>query len=182
MMTTAVEAQSALMLATRWLQTFSQAIGAADPAALSTLFHADSHWRDLIAFTGGVSTLSSGPVIVRALAERAASRKPVSFEIDARYSAPARTTRAGYEIVEVFFRFETDLARARGIVRLDPKTGEGSAPLAWTLFTEVDEFKGYETIAYAKGFLMVAATPLTRSSHHAGDDFAKLRAARAQRG
>jgi len=45
-------------------------------------------------------------------------------------------------------------------------------------FVTPDEFKGYETIAYAKGFLMVAATPLTRSSHHAGDDFAKLRAAR----
>jgi lipoic acid synthetase len=42
-----------------------------------------------------------------------------------------------------------------------------------------DEFKGYETIAYAKGFLMVASTPLTRSSHHAGEDFAQLRAARA---
>jgi lipoic acid synthetase len=41
-----------------------------------------------------------------------------------------------------------------------------------------DEFKAYETIAYAKGFLMVSASPLTRSSHHAGDDFAKLRAAR----
>src|SRR5271165_372869 len=37
-----------------------------------------------------------------------------------------------------------------------------------------DEFKAYETIAYAKGFLMVAASPLTRSSHHAGEDFAKL--------
>jgi len=49
-------------------------------------------------------------------------------------------------------------------------------------FVTPDEFKGYETIAYAKGFLMVAATPLTRSSHHAGDDFAKLRAARAERG
>jgi lipoic acid synthetase len=48
-------------------------------------------------------------------------------------------------------------------------------------FVTPDEFKGYETIAYAKGFLMVAATPLTRSSHHAGDDFAKLRAARAER-
>jgi lipoic acid synthetase len=46
-------------------------------------------------------------------------------------------------------------------------------------FVTPDEFKNYETIAYAKGFLMVAATPLTRSSHHAGDDFAKLRAARA---
>jgi lipoic acid synthetase len=44
-----------------------------------------------------------------------------------------------------------------------------------------DEFKAYETIAYAKGFLMVAASPLTRSSHHAGDDFRRLKAARAER-
>jgi lipoic acid synthetase len=44
-----------------------------------------------------------------------------------------------------------------------------------------DEFKAYETIAYAKGFLMVSASPLTRSSHHAGEDFARLRAARAAR-
>jgi lipoyl synthase len=49
-------------------------------------------------------------------------------------------------------------------------------------FVTPDEFKAYETIAYAKGFLMVSASPLTRSSHHAGDDFAKLRAARAARG
>src|SRR5207302_1222347 len=41
------------------------------------------------------------------------------------------------------------------------------------------EFKAYEAIAYAKGFLMVSSSPLTRSSHHAGEDFAKLRAARA---
>ncbi|MBB4302463.1 lipoic acid synthetase [Rhodobium orientis] len=45
-------------------------------------------------------------------------------------------------------------------------------------FVEPSEFKALEQIAYAKGFLMVSATPLTRSSHHAGDDFAKLRAAR----
>src|SRR5882757_1418418 len=42
-----------------------------------------------------------------------------------------------------------------------------------------DEFAGYERVAYAKGFLMVSASPLTRSSHHAGEDFAKLQAARA---
>lgn len=45
-------------------------------------------------------------------------------------------------------------------------------------FVTPDEFKAYETTAYAKGFLLVSATPLTRSSHHAGEDFAKLRAAR----
>lgn len=42
-----------------------------------------------------------------------------------------------------------------------------------------DEFSSYEKVAYTKGFLMVSATPLTRSSHHAGEDFAKLKAARA---
>jgi lipoyl synthase len=46
-------------------------------------------------------------------------------------------------------------------------------------FVPPDEFKAYETTAYAKGFLLVSATPLTRSSHHAGDDFAKLRSARS---
>ena len=44
-------------------------------------------------------------------------------------------------------------------------------------FVTPDEFKSYETTAYSKGFLMVASSPLTRSSHHAGDDFAKLRVA-----
>jgi lipoic acid synthetase len=47
-----------------------------------------------------------------------------------------------------------------------------------TRFLPPDEFKGLEAIAYAKGFLMVSASPLTRSSHHAGEDFARLRAAR----
>jgi len=41
-----------------------------------------------------------------------------------------------------------------------------------------DEFAGYEKVAFTKGFLMVSASPLTRSSHHAGEDFAKLKAAR----
>ncbi|MGA0562898.1 lipoyl synthase [Ancylobacter sp. VNQ12] len=45
-------------------------------------------------------------------------------------------------------------------------------------FVTPEDFKSYEAIAYAKGFLMVSSSPLTRSSHHAGEDFARLRAAR----
>jgi lipoic acid synthetase len=41
-----------------------------------------------------------------------------------------------------------------------------------------DEFKSYDTIGRSKGFLLVSSSPLTRSSHHAGEDFAMLRAAR----
>ncbi|MCE6077101.1 lipoyl synthase [Agrobacterium vitis] len=48
-------------------------------------------------------------------------------------------------------------------------------------FVTPEEFKSYEDIAYSKGFLMVASSPLTRSSHHAGDDFARLKANREKK-
>ena len=48
-------------------------------------------------------------------------------------------------------------------------------------FIPPDEFKSLETIAYAKGFSLVSASPLTRSSHHAGEDFARLKAQRTAR-
>lgn len=48
-------------------------------------------------------------------------------------------------------------------------------------FVHPDEFAAYEKAAYGKGFLMVSATPLTRSSYHAGDDFGRLRDARNAR-
>jgi lipoic acid synthetase len=46
-------------------------------------------------------------------------------------------------------------------------------------FVPPEEFESLERIARAKGFLMVSASPLTRSSYHAGADFAQLKAARA---
>jgi lipoic acid synthetase len=48
-------------------------------------------------------------------------------------------------------------------------------------FVPPEEFAAYEKAAFGKGFLMVSATPLTRSSYHAGDDFARLREARLAR-
>lgn len=47
-------------------------------------------------------------------------------------------------------------------------------------FVTPEEFESYKTLAYAKGFSYVASAPLTRSSHHAGEDFAKLRDARGR--
>lgn len=48
-------------------------------------------------------------------------------------------------------------------------------------FVTPEEFKSFATVATAKGFLLVSSSPLTRSSHHAGEDFAQLRAARMAR-
>jgi len=47
-------------------------------------------------------------------------------------------------------------------------------------FVTPDDFAAYATVGASKGFLLVSATPLTRSSHHAGEDFARLKAARTQ--
>ena len=58
---------------------------------------------------------------------------------------------------------------------LQPSRKHAAVERFWT----PDEFRALEGIARAKGFLMVSASPLTRSSYHAGEDFARLRAARA---
>jgi len=57
---------------------------------------------------------------------------------------------------------------------LQPTPKHAEVDRFWT----PEEFKQLESMARGKGFLMVSASPLTRSSHHAGEDFAKLRAAR----
>ena len=62
---------------------------------------------------------------------------------------------------------------------VDPREARKHAAI--DRFVHPDEFRAYEEIAWAKGFLMVAASPLTRSSHHAGEDFARLQAARRAR-
>jgi len=61
---------------------------------------------------------------------------------------------------------------------LQPTRRHAAVDRFWT----PDEFKSLETIAWAKGFLMVSASPLTRSSYHADSDFAQMRDARAKAG
>ena len=58
---------------------------------------------------------------------------------------------------------------------LQPTLKHAAIDRFWT----PEEFKSLEQVAYAKGFLQASSSPLTRSSHHAGEDFAKLSAARA---
>ncbi|HAJ89852.1 MAG TPA: lipoyl synthase [Rhodospirillaceae bacterium] len=60
---------------------------------------------------------------------------------------------------------------------LQPSPKHAAVERFWT----PDEFESLEKMARAKGFLMVSASPLTRSSHHAGEDFAKLQVARAEK-
>jgi len=122
---------------TRWLTEFGKALAASDEAALESLFRPDAHWRDLLAFTWRVCTTSGAATISDALKQSGTSAS--GFEIAPGRTPPRLVTRAGTEVIEAIFRFETAKARCSGVLRLMP---EGHK--AWTLLTTVDEYKGHE--------------------------------------
>ena len=126
-----------------WLMQFERALTEPGTAALGVLFHPDSHWRDLLAFTWTIATVEGRDAIAGALKAQAARAKPSGFRTDPNRTAPRQVTRAGTEAIEAIFRFETAQGRGSGIVRLIPD-GEGGAPKAWTLLTALDELKGHE--------------------------------------
>ncbi len=139
---------------THWLAAFERALAGSDNAALEALFGPDAHWRDLLALTWNVQTFSGAKPITAALRAHgagAAARNAGSdaahatlFEIDTERTPPRRVTRAGAEIIEAFFRFETADLRAQGLLRLHPDAGSDGQHQAWTLLTAADEIKGFE--------------------------------------
>ena len=130
---------------TRWLTTFEQALGAGD-CKCASLFAPDSHWRDLVAFTWRVQTVSGADQIANAIAQHHAVAAARGFTLDLTRTPPRRVTRAGAPAIEAFFRFETGQLRAHGLLRLHPQPDASGAYQAWTLLTAADEIKGFEEI------------------------------------
>jgi putative flavoprotein involved in K+ transport len=128
--------------AAEWLTQFENALASADDALLRALFHADSHWRDVLALTWRIRTLSGRDAVVRALGADVERARPSGFAVDPERTPPRRVTRAGVETVEAIFRFETVDGRGAGVVRLTCEDGE--APRAWTLLTALEELRGHE--------------------------------------
>ena len=123
---------------TRWLADFEKALSTSDAVSLEALFRPDSHWRDLLALTWHVKTVSGASQIVKQLTVHGPAQ---GFEIDPRRTPPRHVTRAGSKAIEAIFRFETDRVRGQGVLRLIP---EGELYKCWTLLTAADEIKGFE--------------------------------------
>jgi putative flavoprotein involved in K+ transport len=109
----------------RWLESFAAALARSDIPAVAKLFHEESYWRDLVAFTWNIRTCE-GPVEIQAmLAATLAHTKPTIF---------ALRTNDG---AEAWFSFETAVGRGIGHVRL-------KGDKCWTLLTTLQELKGFE--------------------------------------
>ena len=123
--------------ADRWLADFETALGGGDPGAL---FLEDGYWRDVLAFTWHMTTVKGARQIAAALSKDAGAR---GFHVDTSRTPPRRVSRAGREVIEAIFSFETDIGMCDGVLRLAPDP-EGTDNLkAWTLMTALEEIKGH---------------------------------------
>ena len=127
-----------------WLAQFERALAAPGRPRLKTLFHDDTHWRDVLALTWHINTVDGLDAILRELTTHAGSARPTGFKIDPHRTAPRNVRRAGIDAIEAIFRFETAEGRGSGVLRLTPDANDGSAFKAWTLLTALDEIKGHE--------------------------------------
>jgi thioredoxin reductase len=130
--------------AENWLAQFESAVARPNGDLLKTLFHPDSHWRDVLALTWRFTTIDGRDAILAALQAHTGRARPAGFCIDPDRAAPREMTRAGTRAIEAIFKFETAEGRGSGILRLIPDAADGNRLKAWTLLTALDELRGYE--------------------------------------
>ena len=127
--------------ASAWLDRFAAALAANDVQGAAALFIDQGLWRDILAFTWTIETMSGRAAIAQRLVETGSRTRATGFTIPPARTPPRWVTRAGTQCIEALFAFETALGRCNGVLRLVP---DGQALRAWTLITTMEELKGPE--------------------------------------
>lgn len=130
--------------ASRWLRNFEAALAREDIDAAAGLFLPDGHWRDLVAFTWHIQTVSGAHDLKSTLQQTLASIRPRNFRVAEKRTEPRLVNRAGVETIEAIIAFETAIGEASGVLRLVPSPDDAEQLRAWVLLTALDEIKGHE--------------------------------------
>ena len=123
-----------------WLARLEKALRSEELNELTACFDKDSHWRDLVAFTGTISPFRGADEISNGLCSFQKKIKARSFELLDKHLAPRLVARLGQSVIEAIFTFETEWGWGEGVVRLLEK----SPKTAWTFLTTLKELKGFE--------------------------------------
>lgn len=125
-----------------WLADFERALAGGEPGGVIALLQDDSHLRDVLAFTWHLTPLVGAAEIAGMLVDRQSAVAARGFEINPLRTPPRRVTRLGRECIEALFRFETNVGRGEGALRLTQDT-DGQFK-AWVMSTTLEELKGFE--------------------------------------
>lgn len=132
--------QSDKELVEQWLDKLEVALQSRSQVSVSSLFAPDGHWRDLLAFTWSITPCQGAEDIAVLMVANQASAKAREFTIAEGRTPPRRVQRAGIDVIEGIFQFETGVGRGFGVVRL--LAAEPSK--AFQLMTNLHELKGFE--------------------------------------
>jgi putative flavoprotein involved in K+ transport len=130
-------------IATSWLDEFQAVLRDGASAATQDLFHADSWWRDLLAFTWDLRT-AHGRDAIAAFISSGADLGLTSVEL---LGAASLVEAGDTPWIQAMFEFQTNSARGQGVLRLVNRDG---AWKAWTLLTAVDALVGHEEMTGAR--------------------------------
>jgi cation diffusion facilitator CzcD-associated flavoprotein CzcO len=124
----------------QWLGRLDIALQSGSRASLAALFAVDGHWRDLLAFTWSITPKQGAEDIAALMTAQQSTTKARGFALAEGRTPPRRVQRAGIDVIEGIFRFETHVGRGFGVVRLlasDPAK-------AFQLMTSLHELRGFE--------------------------------------
>ena len=133
-----------------WLINFNQAISSKANKEiaielLDQLFLDDCHWRDLLALTWKIQTLSGKKHVINKIYDNALNVQAKGFLVDKNRVQPREVTRADKIVIEVILTFENKFGKCEGIVRLYNDTQDDRKLKAWSLLTALNELNTEET-------------------------------------
>lgn len=106
---------------------------------LSNLFFEDSHWRDVLALTWKIQTVSGKSKIIEDLYNNILDVSAKHFQIDQERTPPREVIRGGKSVIEVILKFNTKFGECEGIVRLYEDHEEQRQFKAWSFLTALSE-------------------------------------------
>ncbi len=127
-------------LVEQWLGQLDVALQSESRASVASLFAPDGHWRDLLAFTWTITPRQGAEDIAALMVAKQGATKARGFAIAAGRTPPRRIQRAGIDVIEGIFQFETAVGRGFGVVRLLAE----EPSKAFQLMTSLHELKGFE--------------------------------------
>ena len=127
-----------------WLKSFNESIlqqknKDESIKILSNLFFVDSHWRDILALTWKIQTVSGKSKIIEDLYNNILDVSAKDFQIDQERTPPREVIRGGKSVIEVILKFNTKFGKSEGIVRLYEDHEEQRQFKAWSFLTALSE-------------------------------------------
>ena len=125
-----------------WLTGFEAALTSGDATGIAALFHEESHWRDVLAFTWHMTPFAGRDAIAGRLVAEQARTAAHGFVLPRDRRPPRQVTRLGAPCIEALFEFDTAIGHGAGILRLSP--AEDGTPKAWLISTTLQSITGHE--------------------------------------